>query len=70
MQKAISDKIHLGQAVNPLDDYAGVPSINDEATLQNLLGKVDKVCGFVKIGKADGNLSRYYPNILTITRQL
>ena len=70
MQKAVSDKIQLGQTLNLLDDYAGVPSIKDEGTLENLIGKVDKVRGFVKTGKADGDLSRYYPNILPITRQL
>ena len=32
MQKAISNKIPLGETINPLDDYAGVPSINDEGT--------------------------------------
>ena len=69
MQKAISDKIQLGETLNPLMDYSGVPSINDEGTLENLIGKVDKVTGFVKTGKADGDLSRYYPNILPITRQ-
>ena len=46
MQKAISDKIHLGQTLNPLEDYGGVPSINDEGTLKNLITKVDKVRGF------------------------
>ena len=70
MPKAISDKIQLGQTLNILDDYAGVLSIKDEGTLENLIGKVDKVRGFVKTGKADGDLSRYYPNILPITRQL
>ena len=34
MQKAISNKIQLGDTLNPLDDYAGVPSINDEGTLK------------------------------------
>ena len=69
MQRAISDKIQLGETLNLLKDYSGVPSINDEGTLENLIGKVDKVTGFVKTGKADGDLSRYYPNILPITRQ-
>ena len=40
MQKAISNKIQLGDTPNPLDDCGGVPSINDEGTLQNLIGKV------------------------------
>ena len=43
MQKAISNKIQLGDTLNPLADYAGVPSINDEWTLENLIRKVDKV---------------------------
>ena len=34
-----------------------------------MIGKVDKVRGFLKTGKADGDLSRYFPNILPITRQ-
>ena len=33
MQKAISKKIQLGKTLNPLDDYDGVPSINDEGSL-------------------------------------
>ena len=69
MQRTISDKIQLGETLNPLKDYSGVPSINDEGTLEKLIGKVDKVTRFVKTGKADGDLSRYYPNILPITRQ-
>ena len=69
MQKAISDKIQLGETLKPLNDYGGVPSINDEGTLENLIGKVDKGSGFVATGKTDGNLYRYYPNILPITRQ-
>ena len=69
MQNAISYKIQLGETLNPLKDYSGIPSINDEGTLQNLIGKVDKVTGFAKTDKADGDLSRYYRNILPITRQ-
>ena len=69
MQKPISDKIQLGQTLNPARDYGGVRSINDEGTLENLISKVDKVNGFVATGKAAGDLSRYYPNILPITRQ-
>ena len=70
MQKAISDKIQLGETLNPARDYGGVSSINDEGTLENLLSKVDKAQSFIGKGKADGDLSRYYPNILPITRQL
>ena len=68
MQKAISNKIQIGDTLNPLDDY-GVPSVNDEGTLENLIGKVDKARGFMSTGKADGDLARYFPNILPVTRQ-
>ena len=69
MQKPISDKIQIGQTLNPARDYGGVPFINDEGTLENILGKVDKTTYFLKTGRADEDLSRYYPNILPITRQ-
>ena len=68
MQKAISNKIELGDTLNPLHDYAGVQSINDEK-LENLIGEVDKARGFMSTGKADGDLARYFPNILPATRQ-
>ena len=69
MQKAISDKIPLGETLNPARDYGGVSSINHKGTLENLLSKVDKAQSFIGKGKADCDLSRYYPNILPITRQ-
>ena len=34
MKNAISNKIKLGDTLNPLDDYAGVPSVNEDGTLQ------------------------------------
>ena len=37
-QKQISNRIEFGQNLNPLKDYAGVPSINDDG---NILDKVD-----------------------------
>ena len=54
MQKAISNKIELGDTLNPLNNYADVPSINNDGTLENLIGKVDKVRGFMSTGKAMG----------------
>ena len=69
MPKTISYKIQIGQTLNPANDYGGIPSINDEGTLENLISKVDKVGKFVETGKADEDLARYYPNILPITRQ-
>ena len=69
MKQLISNKIQLGDILNPAKDYGGVPSTDDEGNLENLIGKVDKECGFWKTGKADGDLARYLPNILPVTRQ-
>ena len=68
-QKPITNRIEFGQNLNPLNDYAGVPAINDDGNLQTLIDKVDKVSKFWKTGKADGDLVRYLPNILPVTRQ-
>ena len=46
MQRPISNKIQLGDTLNPEKDYGGVPSTDDEGNLENLIGKVDKVGGF------------------------
>ena len=69
MQRPISNKIQLGDTLNPAKDYGGVLSIDEEGNLENLIGKVDKVGGFWKTGKADGDLVRYLSNILPVTRQ-
>ena len=69
MERPIFNKIQLGGTLNPAKDYGGVTSIADEGNLENLIGKVDKVSGFWKTGKADGGLARYLLNILPVTRQ-
>ena len=69
MQVPISNIIQLGDTLNSLKDYSGVPSIYDKGTLESIYQKVDKVTDFMKIGKGDGNLSRYFPNFLPVSRQ-
>ena len=69
MQRNISNKIQLGDTLNPLQDYGGAPANDDEGNLENLYSKVDKIGAFWKTGKADEDLSRYIPNILLVTRQ-
>ena len=69
MQKAISNKVQIGQTLNPAEDYNGVGSINDEGTLENVLGKVDKSQTFIATGRADADMGRYYPNVYPISRQ-
>ena len=69
MQQNISSKIQLGDTLNYLQDYGGVPAVDDEGKLGNLYSKVDKIGMFWKNGKADEDLSRYIPDILPVTRQ-
>ena len=69
MQRNMSKKIQPGDTLNPMLDYGYVPAVDDEANLDNLYSKVDKVGGFWKIGKADESLARYIPSILPVLRQ-
>ena len=69
MQLRISNKIQLGDTLNPALDYSGVPAVDDEANLESIYGKIDKISGFWKSGKADKSLARYVPNLLPVTRQ-
>ena len=69
MPRNISNKIQLGNTLNPLQDYGGIPAVDDEGNLENLYSKVDKIGAFWKTGKTDEDLSRYIPNILPVTRQ-
>ena len=70
MQRNISNKIQPGDTLNPLLDYGGIPAVDDEANLENLYSKVDKLGGFWKTGKSDESLARYIPNILPVTRKI
>ena len=51
MQRSISNKIQLGDTLNPLQDYGGVPAVDDEGNLENLYSKVDKIGVFWKLVK-------------------
>ena len=68
-QAEIQNKIHFGQSLNPLDDFAGVSSVNDDGNLQSLINKVGKLSSFWRSGKADGDLIRYIPNLTPVVRQ-
>ena len=69
MQKSIRNKIQFGKNLNPVDYYGGVPSVDDDGNLETLFSKVDKVGKLWESGKADGDLVRYVPNILPVTKQ-
>ena len=69
MQRPISNKIQLGDTLNPLKGYGGIPSIDDEANLESLYDKIDIIGWFWKSGKADESLARYIPNLVPVSRQ-
>ena len=69
MPRNISNKIQLRNTLNPLQDYGGIPAVDDEGNLENLYSTVDKIGAFWKTGKADEDLWRYIPNVLPVTRQ-
>ena len=69
MQQNILNKIQLGDILNPLQDYGGTPTVDDEGNLENLYSKVDKIGAFWKTDIADEDLSRYTPNILPVMTQ-
>ena len=48
MERPISNKIQLRDILNPLKDYGGIPSIDDEANLESLYSKIDKIGEFWK----------------------
>lgn len=41
MERNMSNKIQLGDTLNPVLDYAGVPSVDDEANLESLYSEID-----------------------------
>ena len=43
MERPISNKIQLVDTLNPLKDYGGIHSIDDEANLDSLYSKIDKI---------------------------
>ena len=50
MQQRISNKIQLGDTLNPALDYSGVPAVDDEANLESTYEKTDKIGRFWKSG--------------------
>ena len=43
MQSEVSNRIQLGQDLNPLNDLSAVPSIDNQANVKDLFSKVDKL---------------------------
>ena len=43
VQRDVSNRIQFSQDLNPLNDVSGVPPIDNQANIKDLLSKVDKL---------------------------
>ena len=50
MQRNISNKIQLGNTLNLVQDYGGIPAVDNAGNLENVYSKVDKKGAFWKTG--------------------
>ena len=69
MQREISNKIQLGETLNPLNNISAVLSIDNTSNLKDVFGKVDKVGDLWDKGTADPSLKRYIPDLSNVLRQ-
>ena len=68
MQQNISNKIQLGNILNPYR-IMEASLLLTMREIWKIYSKVDEIGAFWKTGKADEDLSRYIPNILPVMRQ-
>ena len=68
MQRETSNKIKLGETLNPLNDVSAVLSIDNTLNLKDVYGKVDKLGDLWDRGQADANLTRYIPGLSNVSR--
>ena len=68
MQRETSNKIKLGETLNPLNDVSAVLSIDNTLNLKDVYGKVDKLGDLWDRGPADANLIRYIPGLSNVSR--
>ena len=63
MQREISNKIQLGETLNPLHDVSAVLFIDNTSNLKDVFGKVDKLGDLRDKGNTDASLRRYIPGL-------
>ena len=69
MQRETSNKVQLGENLNPLKDLPKVPAVDNTSDLKDVFRKVKKLGNLWKDGKMDYNLIRYLPGLATISMQ-
>ena len=69
MQAAKSNRVHLGENLNPLKDVQGVESIDFSADIDNLIEKLDKLSVLYDTGKMDADVIKYIPGMSKVSYQ-
>ena len=69
MQAARSNRVRLGENLNPIEDATGVDVVNFSADIDNLIGKLDKLTDLYDTGKVDADMLRYIPGMSKIMYQ-
>ena len=69
MQAARSDRVKLGENLNPLKDATGVEAVDFRADIDNLIGKIDKLKTLYDEGQVDADILRSIPEMSKIMYQ-
>ena len=69
MQANVSNKVKLGQSLDPLQDATGVDSVDFSAHIDNLLKNLEKLPDLYEKGRIDSDLLRYIPGMSKIMYQ-
>ena len=69
MQREISNKIQLGENLNPLKHLPKVPTINSTSDLKDVFRKDNRLGNLWQDGKVDYSLIRYLPGLANGSRQ-
>ena len=69
MQSARSDRVKLGENLNPLKNATGIEAVDFSADIDNLIGKIDKLKTLYDKGQVDADILRYIPGMSKIMYQ-
>ena len=69
MQSARSDRVKLGEKLNPLKDATGVEAVDFSADIEYLIGKIDKLKSLYDEGQVDADILRYITGMSKIMYQ-
>ena len=69
MQAARSNRVRLGENLNPIEDATGVDAVDFSADIGNLIGKLDKLTDLYDTVKVNADMLRYIPAMSKIMCQ-